>query len=48
VGNYITNNDYHEIENGGPMQYVLKERIGKPDLFCGRDEEMNRIIDWAE
>jgi len=29
------------------MQYALKERIGKPDLFCGRDEEMKRLIDWA-
>jgi len=29
------------------MQYVLKERIGKPGLFCGRDEEMKRLIEWA-
>ncbi|ETR69712.1 MAG: hypothetical protein OMM_09363 [Candidatus Magnetoglobus multicellularis str. Araruama] len=29
------------------MKYVLKERIGKPDLFCGREEEMKRLIDWA-
>ena len=29
------------------MQYVLKERIGLPDLFCGREEEMKRLIDWT-
>jgi len=30
------------------MQYVLKERIGLPDLFCGREEEMKRLIDWGK
>jgi len=29
------------------MQYVLKERIGKPGLFCGREEEMKRLIEWS-
>jgi len=29
------------------MQYVLKERIGQPDLFCGREYEMKRLIEWS-
>jgi len=29
------------------MKYVLEERIGNPDLFCGRDEEMSLLLAWA-
>ncbi|MCP4111338.1 MAG: hypothetical protein GY749_38385, partial [Desulfobacteraceae bacterium] len=30
------------------MTYALKERIGDPSLFCGRDREMELLTDWAE
>ncbi|KPA12740.1 ATPase domain protein, prokaryote domain protein [Candidatus Magnetomorum sp. HK-1] len=29
------------------MQYVLEERIGDPDLFCGRETEMSWLMEWA-
>ena len=28
--------------------YALKERIGAPSLFCGREREMNLLLNWAE
>ncbi|HLP48567.1 MAG TPA: hypothetical protein VK469_21685, partial [Candidatus Kapabacteria bacterium] len=28
------------------MEYALKERIGKPDLFTGRNEEMSYFLKW--
>ncbi|MCP4149983.1 MAG: hypothetical protein GY757_19715 [bacterium] len=28
------------------MDYVLKERIGKPELFTGRKEELTYFLDW--
>jgi hypothetical protein len=28
------------------MEYALKERIGKPDLFTGRNEEMTYFLKW--
>ncbi|MCP4220361.1 MAG: hypothetical protein GY765_37370, partial [bacterium] len=30
------------------MDYALKERIGKPDLFVGRKEELSFFLDWIE
>ncbi len=30
------------------MTYALKERMGDPSLFCGRDREMELLTDWAE
>jgi len=30
------------------MIYALKERIGKPDLFCGREREMNLLMNWVD
>ena len=29
------------------MKYVLEERIGNPNLFCGRDKEMSLLLTWA-
>jgi hypothetical protein len=29
------------------MIHVLEERIGNPNLFCGRDEEMSLLLEWA-
>jgi len=29
------------------MQYALKERIGHPDLFCGRKTEMKWLMKWS-
>jgi hypothetical protein len=29
------------------MQYALKERIGHPDLFCGRETEMKWLMEWS-
>ena len=29
------------------MKYILEERIGNPNLFCGRDEEMSLLLAWA-
>ena len=29
------------------MQYALKERIGHPDLFCGRETEMKWLMEWT-
>ncbi len=29
------------------MKYALEERIGNPNLFCGRDEEMSLLLKWA-
>jgi len=29
------------------MQYALKERIGRPDLFCGRETEMKWLMEWS-
>jgi hypothetical protein len=29
------------------MIYALRERIGKPFLFCGRQKEMTLLTDWA-
>ncbi len=28
--------------------YPLAEEIGNPDLFAGREQEMTRLLDWAE
>ncbi|MCU0285459.1 MAG: hypothetical protein MUF15_03565, partial [Acidobacteria bacterium] len=28
------------------MEYALEERIGKPDLFTGRNEEMTYFLKW--
>jgi hypothetical protein len=28
------------------MDYALKERIGKPDLFTGRNKEMEYFLNW--
>lgn len=28
--------------------YPLAEEIGDPDLFAGRDQEMKRLLEWAE
>ena len=28
------------------MKYALKERIGNPELFCGREREMELLINW--
>ncbi|MCU0290054.1 MAG: hypothetical protein MUF15_27170, partial [Acidobacteria bacterium] len=28
------------------MEYALEERIGKPDLFTGRNEEMIYFLKW--
>ena len=30
------------------MEYVLKERIGKPDLFTGRKEELSYYLKWID
>ncbi|MCP4215617.1 MAG: hypothetical protein GY765_13265 [bacterium] len=30
------------------MDYVLKERIGKPDLFVGRKEDLTFFLKWIE
>ncbi len=30
------------------MDYVLKERIGKPELFTGRKEELNFFLKWID
>ncbi len=30
------------------MLYVLKERIGRPALFCGRTRELTLLLDWVE
>jgi hypothetical protein len=29
------------------MTYALKERIGDPSLFCGREREMELLLNWA-
>jgi len=29
------------------MQYALKERIGQPGLFCGRETEMKQLMEWV-
>jgi len=29
------------------MIYALEERIGSPDLFCGREQEMSLLLEWA-
>ena len=29
------------------MIYALKERIGKPFLFCGRKKQMALLMDWV-
>ena len=29
------------------MEYALKERIGKPELFIGREEELEYLLNWA-
>ncbi|MBT3388201.1 MAG: hypothetical protein HN417_09735, partial [Desulfobacula sp.] len=29
-------------------KYALKERIGQPSLFCGREREMKLLLNWAE
>lgn len=28
-------------------RYALEERIGDPSLFCGREREMNLLLNWA-
>jgi len=28
------------------MQYILEERIGDPNLFCGREKEMSMLLEW--
>jgi hypothetical protein len=28
------------------MDYALKERIGKPELFTGRKEELAYFLNW--
>ncbi|MGE5339912.1 MAG: hypothetical protein ACM3SY_00375 [Candidatus Omnitrophota bacterium] len=30
------------------MEYALKERIGKPELFTGRKEEMSYFLQWID
>lgn len=30
------------------LTYALTEDIGDPDLFVGRQEEMARLLGWAE
>ncbi len=30
------------------MTYALKERIGDPELFCGRKREMALLMDWVD
>ncbi|MCP4149283.1 MAG: hypothetical protein GY757_16160 [bacterium] len=30
------------------MEYALKERIGKPDLFVGREKELTYFLKWIE
>lgn len=30
------------------LTYALAEEIGDPDLFVGREQEMKRLMDWAE
>ena len=30
------------------MDYALKERIGKPDLFVGRKKEMAFFLKWID
>ncbi|MCP4149638.1 MAG: hypothetical protein GY757_17970, partial [bacterium] len=30
------------------MEYALKERIGKPDLFTGRKEELAYFTKWID
>ena len=30
------------------MIYAFKERIGKPDLFCGREREMQILLNWID
>ncbi|MCP4154475.1 MAG: hypothetical protein GY757_42515, partial [bacterium] len=30
------------------MDYVLKERIGKPELFTGRKEEFTYFLKWID
>ncbi|MCP4697721.1 MAG: hypothetical protein GY862_12845 [Gammaproteobacteria bacterium] len=30
------------------MIYALRERIGDPSLFCGRREQLDLLLDWAD
>ncbi|MCU0288073.1 MAG: hypothetical protein MUF15_16970 [Acidobacteria bacterium] len=30
------------------MEYALKERIGKPELFTGRNKEMTYFLKWID
>ncbi|MCP4701259.1 MAG: hypothetical protein GY862_31055, partial [Gammaproteobacteria bacterium] len=30
------------------MIYALEERIGDPSLFCGRREQLDLLLDWAD
>ncbi|MCP4352450.1 MAG: hypothetical protein GY795_43880, partial [Desulfobacterales bacterium] len=30
------------------MTYALEERIGDPSLFCGRKQETDLLLNWAE
>jgi hypothetical protein len=32
----------------GDLTYALAEEIGDPDLFVGREQEMARLLEWAE
>jgi len=29
------------------MKYALEERIGEPLLFCGREQQMELLLNWV-
>jgi len=29
------------------MKYALEERIGNPQLFCGRKQQMELLLNWV-